>query len=131
MKYLSDYQETKQSAVFDKFGAFFAFSQSQFNEQKKDEIKYISMGCGMVAPTYHADNLAHALKSIYLDAVQQDLKENGIKAIIHRELGNHECQISMSYDDVIDVLQDYGITREQIKSEWREYFQKCIDNDWF
>lgn len=131
MKYLSDYMQDKQTVAFDKFGAFFAFSQKQLNEQKKDGVKYVSMGAGMIVPPYNAANLYQALNTIHTDAIKQDIAENGIKAIIHRELGNHECQITMSYSDAMDALTGYGITENQIRAEWKEFFQKCVDNDWF
>ena len=131
MKYLSDYTQDKQTAVFDKFGAFFAFSDKQFKDKQQDGVKYASLGAGLIAPVEHAKELAKSLKSISQDAIQQDIAENGIKAIIHRELGNHECQITMDYDDVVDVLAPYGITKEQIKAEFNEFMQVCIDNDYF
>ena len=131
MKYLSDYTQDKQTAVFDKFGAFFAFSTKQFDDKKRDGVKYASLGAGLIAPFYNADNLYHALDSINKSAIQQDIAENGIKGIIHRELGNHECQITMYYGDVVDVLAPYGITASDIKAEFSEFMQVCIDNDYF
>ena len=131
MKYLSDYTQDKQTAVFDKFGAFFAFSDKQFKDKQQDGVKYASLGAGLIAPFYNADNLYHALDSINKSAIQQDIAENGVKTIIHRELGNYECQITYDYNDVIDVLAPYGITVEQIKAEFSEFMQVCIDNDYF
>lgn len=131
MKHLNDYQQNKQTEIFNHFGAFFAFSDKQFKEKMQDGIKYTSMGCGMIAPIYNAANLNHALKTIHQEAIQEDIAENGIKKIIHRELANYECQITMDYNDAFDSLKDYGITEDQIQNEWSEFYQKCIDNDWF
>lgn len=131
MKYLSDYMKDNQTKAFDQFNAFFAFSDKQFNESKKTGFKYTFMGSGMFVPAYDADNLYHALNATYKNAIQQDIKENGVKKIIHRELANHECQLACNYDCVVDILDDYGITSEQIENEWNEYFQMCIDNDYF
>lgn len=40
-----------QSKVFDKYGAFFAFSNEKFNEQKREGVTYASMGnSGLIAP---------------------------------------------------------------------------------
>jgi len=131
MKYLSDYANSKQTEAFNKFGAFFAFSDSQFNEKKVNGIKYTSLGAGLIAPTDNAKSLVKALNTITSEAIQADIADNGIKAIIHRELANHECQITGSYDDVIDKLEPYGITVEQIKAEWPEFWNICVDNDYF
>lgn len=44
MKYLSHYIQDAQTALFNKTGAFFAFSQEQFNDAKKDGITYVALG---------------------------------------------------------------------------------------
>ena len=121
----------KQTAAFDKFGAFFAFSTAQYDEKAVQGVKYASMGAGMIAPVDNAKPLRLALDTIYKDAIKEDISENGITAIIHRELGNYECQITCDYDDVIDVLKPYGVTVEQIKAEYSVFFQHCVDNDYF
>ena len=132
MKYLSDYVENKQTELFNSTGAFFAFSNKQFDERKQPGIKYVSLGAGLICPSYNASQLVSGLDSINDAGIAADIAENGIKAIIHRELVNHECQISMEIDDAVNKLSDYpGITRETVQAEWPEYFQHCVDNDYF
>lgn len=43
MKYLSNYIEEKQTKLFNDLWIFFAFSDKQFEEQKKEWIEYISI----------------------------------------------------------------------------------------
>jgi len=131
MKYLSDYTNDKQTALFSETGAFFAFSGKQFEEAKVDGIKYVNLGAGMICPKDNVTKLIDGLDSIQKEAIKQDIEENGVKAIIHRELGNHECQITMDYDEVVQLLKPYDITEEQVIAEWNEFWQKCVDNDWF
>lgn len=131
MKYLSDYTEEKQTAAFEKAGAFFAFSNQQFDEKKKEGIKYMSLGAGLISPEDTATQLVDDLGAIVKEATAQDIAENGVKAIIHREFANHECQLSGDYDNVIDKLEHYGITADQIKAEWNEYFSYCCEHDLF
>lgn len=131
MKYLSDYMENKQTAAFNQFGAFFAFSDSQFNEKAIKCFKYASLGSGLIAPVGNAKPLYEALETIHTEAMAQDVSENGIKAIIRRELANHECQITCDYSDALDKLEPYGITESQVKAEWPEFWQACVDNDYF
>ena len=131
MKYLSHYTEQAQTDVFTQYGAFFAFSQKQMDEQKKDGVIYVSVGAGLIAPKSNAANLVLALENIQQAGMNADVAENGIKAIIHRELGNHECQIVGNYDDALDVLEPYGITEDQVKAEWREFWNICVENDYF
>ena len=131
MKYLSNYMEDQQTEAFKVNGAFFAFSSKQFDEQKADGVKYVSVGAGLIAPKENVTQLIDQLDTIHQTAMQQDIAENGVKAIIHRELANHECQITMDYSDAFAVLEPYGITEEQVKAEWGEFWQTCVDNDYF
>jgi hypothetical protein len=132
MNYLSHYVESQQSELFKSTGAFFAFSNKQFDEHKIEGIKYASMGSGMICPKESVKDLRNGLDSIYKSGIEADIKENGIKAIIHRELANHECQITSDISDAVDNLIDYpGITRETIQAEWPEFIKHCIDNDYF
>lgn len=132
MKYLSHYTEQAQSHLFDSTGAFFAFNENQLNERKQDGVKYVSVGAGLICPKDKVKDLINGLDNINQQGIANDIAENGIKAIIHRELANHECQITYCIDDAVDKLADYpGITRETVQAEWPEYIQHCIDNDYF
>tara|TARA_Y100001973_G_scaffold5113_1_gene7208 strand:+ start:294 stop:689 length:396 start_codon:yes stop_codon:yes gene_type:complete len=131
MKYLSDYTEEKTSEVLNKYGAFFAFSDKQFNENKKENIKYSRLYGGLIAPSENAKKIMSELKKVTEEGINQDIKENGIKNIIHRELANYECQIVGDITDAYDILKDYGITKKQVLKEYKIFYQKCIKNDWF
>ena len=131
MKYLSHYLEEKQSKAFRDTGAFFAFSNKQFAEKKQAGIKYVSMGAGMICPKENSSKLIALLDDIHQKGIEADIAENGIKAIIHRELANHEAQITYDIEDTLNSLDGYPITREMVQVEWEEYLQVCIDNDYF
>ena len=49
------------SFVISKHGAFWAFSNSQFDEQKREGVKYISLGAGLVCPIDNAKILSKEL----------------------------------------------------------------------
>jgi len=86
----------------------------------------------MICPSDNIDALVTGLDNISTDGIKADIAANGIKAIIHRELANYEAQIVMDISDTVDALAEYpGITRETIQDEWKEYFQYCVDNDYF
>lgn len=131
MKCLSDYTQEKQTALFAETGAFFAFGQKQFKEQSKPGVKYVSLSCGAIVPCDSKKALLAGLEWIQKQAIEQDIEENGIDAIIQRELANYECQITMSYHDALDALEQYGISEEQVEAGYKVFFQHCIDNDWF
>lgn len=129
--YLSDYTSQAQTEAFNKAGAFFAFTYKQFEEGRKEGIKYAHLGSGLLAPVDKVKELTLDLQDITIKGVAKDIEENGIKKIIHRELANHECQITGDYSPVVDNLSIYDITESQVKAEWKEFFQYCIDNDYF
>jgi len=131
MKYLNDYMDEAQTDAFNKAGAFFAFGQKQYNEKAKKGVAYVNMGAGLVCMKDKSDWLSKELDTIYTNAIDLDIKENGKKAIIHREFANHECQITMDITACVEKLEYYPITKDEIRAEWKEYFEKCCDNDWF
>jgi hypothetical protein len=124
MKYLSDYMEEKQTALFNRTGTFFAFSQKQFEEGRKEDIKYVNLGQGMLSPDENYIEVIEALKKIYKDAIKQDLKENGKDKIILRELENHEAFYVGNIEDTIHKLEDYPITKNQIKKIYQKNYAK-------
>ena len=121
MKYLNDYTESETTKLFAATGAFFAFSKEQFYEQKTDGIRYVTLGAGMVAPKEDAGRLVEELGRIHSAGIAADVKENGIKAVIRRELFNHECFYTNDISDCCDALIDYpGITRANVLKVYRD-----------
>jgi len=136
MKYLSNYTEELQSKLFEDTGAFFAFSQEQFKEGcekvgANKENKVSSFTSGGYVLSKNIEILINGLNTIHIQGIEADKKNHSIKDIIWRELGNYECQINGDYSRVIEVLEDYGITAEEIRKEYKEYFSYCVENDLF
>ena len=131
MKYLSDYTQDAQTAAFDKAGAFFAFGQSQLEEKQIKCIKYVGMGAGLICPRNNAEQLIEDLSTTQAAGIKLDIAENGVNAIIQRELGNYECQITGDISDAVAVLEDYGITESQVQAGYNEFWNKCCREGWF
>ena len=124
MKYLNNYTEEATTKLLNKTGAFFAFSNEQLDEQKKEGVKYVSMGVGMICPKDNAKELLDGLENIHKEGIKADIAENGKQAIIHRELGNHEYCITYDITDTLASLWGYGITAEEVQEESGEYLRK-------
>jgi hypothetical protein len=125
MKYLSDYMEEKQTALFNRTGTIFAFSQKQFEEGRKDNVKYVNLGQGMLTEKPFVEEVINGLDKIRKDSIEQDLKENGIKGVIQRELENYEVYYTNDLDPVTEALKDYPkITQQDIikvyQRKWNE-----------
>jgi hypothetical protein len=131
MLYLSDYTEQATTDLFSKAGAFFAFSDDQFDESKKDGVKYASLGGGLICPVESVGLLRDGLGSIREAGIAADLADNTKEQIIQRELANQECQLSMDYSVVVEMLKDYGITEAEVKAGYSVFYDYCIENDCF
>lgn len=119
MKYLSDYISAGQTKALDKAGAFFAFSNKQFDEVKKEGVKYVDMGLGMICPKETAGQLVIDLDNVLKTGIEQDIAENGIDNIIKRELNNHEAYYTGDITSTVEALGAYPVTKEQILSIYR------------
>ena len=128
MKYLQDYMDSGQSALFKEKKVFFAFNNDQLNEGIKKHdlkgVKLVSMGQGMYCPKGSANAVITALDGIYKLAIEKDVKENGINKIILRELLNHEAYVVGEIDDTEEKLSDYPITKEQIVEVYYKNYEK-------
>lgn len=127
MKYLSEYINAPLSQLFEDTRSFFAFGQKQFDEAKVEGETYVALGAGLICPKETVEQFAKGYAEIVKNGIAQDLAENGKKAIIHRELNNHEAGYTGEIDDTVDALDGYGITREEVQAEWQEYFSNCND----
>ena len=123
--------DARISEILHRHGAFFAFSQRQFEERQVRGVKYAHCGAGMICPESAADQLQAEIRAA-IDAYHTaDLAENGKVKIIWRELANHEAQITHDITSTVEALQGYGITREEVKAEWAGYLRHCVENDLF
>jgi len=122
MKYLHEYMEDAQTQLFKRMGSFFAFSNSQFDEAKKEGVTYTDMGAGLICPKENALELSKGLEDISKKGIAQDIAENGKEAIIKRELYNHECFYTMDYSDCVDKLEDYDFSIDDIKKVYNAEF---------
>lgn len=114
MKYLSNYTEEATSKALKDNRAFFAFSDKQFDEQKENEIKYVSLGMGLLCPKENAEKLITDMDNAIKNGVKQDLAENGKENIIKRELANHEAYYTMDITSTAEALEVYQITKAEI-----------------
>jgi hypothetical protein len=137
MKYLSNYMETAQSNAFKLYGAFFAFGNKQYEEKAIPEIKYVSMGYGLICPYIWADSLSRELDNIYTNAIILDVEENGAEKIIEREYFNHETQLTGDKSGLMGAISGHmekfpdKFTHSLINQICKNCFQKAVENDWF
>ena len=115
MKYLNDYTKDATTKLFEDNGAFFAFSDKQLDEQKKEGVVYVSMGAGFVCPKNNALALHQGLRDVMARGISADIAENGKEAIIERELSNHEAYYTGDLENTFYSLGGYGFTIEDVR----------------
>ena len=108
--------------TLDKYGAFFAFSKKQFDEQRQEGVKYVDLGAGLLGPKENARKIADELVAVSKGGIAKEVKEKTSKEIIWDAFANYECQIVGSPADAIDALANYPFTEKEIRKEWVPYF---------
>ncbi len=127
----------RQTELFNKTGTFFAFGQEQFEDQKKEGVKYVSLGGGLICPKDKVEELEKGLEHIVAYAVRRDVKENGVDRIIEREYFNYETQITTDPTEAISALADHIkmypelFTRERINKVMNTCYTLAVDQDYF
>ena len=115
MKYLSNYTDEAILEAIKNAGAFFAFSDKQFNEAKTEGVKYASLFGGLICPVENAKKLLDDISTAHENGVKQDITENGIDNIIIRELANHEAYYTGDITSTVDALACYNVSEQAVR----------------
>lgn len=116
MKYLSNYIEEELQKSIDDAGAFWAFNDKQFDKGKKEGVEYANMDAGLCCPKKNCISLEKELSKVLEKGIKKDIQENGIPAIIKRELLNHEISITGDIADTVRALAGYNVSKKDIMS---------------
>ena len=119
------------SQVLDQYGAFFAFSNEQFEEKRKEGVIYVSLGAGLIAPKGTGQKIVDGIEAARKKGVAQDKKEKTNREIIWGQFANYECQIVGSPEEGFEALEGYGFSQEELDREWKAYWAYCVENDLF
>ncbi len=128
---LIEYTKQAQAKIFKELGAFFAFSDEQFDKKKKDGVKYVSVGAGLVCPKENASAVIDRVNKAQKEGIKQRLKDHSLSDIIQYELHNHESQITYDYSAALDSLDGHGVTEEIMQKEFSIFMDYCRENDLF
>ncbi len=108
------------TAVYDKYGVFFAFSDKQYNDKAVDGVEYVSGGAGMVVPKEHATAVNTELNAAIDTHQAWKLETMGMNKIILDELHNHEAFYTYEIDDTVDALDGYGFTAADVQKVFND-----------
>ncbi len=126
MKYLSDYTKDAISKVLKDNGAFFAFSNKQFDEQKQPGVKYAGLVGGLVCPVDNKQTVLDEVERVNTEGIKQDVADHTVRQICWREFANHEIQFTGDLQPIYDTLLLYPIGKEEIDRQYDKYYAHCI-----
>lgn len=124
-KSVKDITDKLLSKVFKEHDVFFAFSQEQIEEQKKLGIKYrVNSSMNMFYNIEKKDTIYLEMDNAIEEAQRIDKELHTKEQIILRELINYECFYICDFTDVVEPLQAYGYTLQDIQPIFIKYLQK-------
>ena len=109
-------RDDRATALFEKTGVFFAFSNEQFEKNKtqlREGEKYVAIGSGGYLPKGNRAELDAGFAEIekWYDG-EIDANELGDAEVMY-EIHNHECYYTGDFEDVVEMFEG-RYTREQI-----------------
>lgn len=110
------------SEFLDNQGVIYAFSDKQFEENRVEGVKYVSMDGGVLIPKKNLDKVLGGIKDIRLANIKLNKEEFSKEDIIWTEACNHEGCI----DSTIDSLVGYGYSDEEIQKLCDTYYYRAV-----
>ncbi len=119
MKSLNHYTDEAITKALNDYGAFYAFSDAQFEEQRdpaREKSEYARGPSGLIVPKDNAEALISAMQDAVAYGITARLLDYPLNDIIAYELGNYECYYSGDIQDAVDALKPYNVTYDDVVS---------------
>ena len=117
--------QDKLSAIFDELGVFFAFSDKQFKQGKKekgikDDEKIVSIHAGGYIPSKNAKAYIKKTNDLMV-WLEKEVKKLNPEKVIDYELSNYESYYSGDLLPAYEVLKGYGFTKDQVRAVYNKH----------
>ena len=122
--------QSRLDNINNKYGVFHAYSQEQFDKNINKELTpYLSFDIGRFVPEINYKKYIKEVESLW--NWEKDYKVNiiGKKKLIQYELGNHGAE-NEGIKSTVDALEDYGITSQEVREEFRAYISTFSIDEW-
>lgn len=120
---VKDDQQKRLSAIFDKFGIIFAFSNQQFSKNKKEGVTYVNgLVGGMLIPEKNVADFLAAFNQHSDDCAKEMRELFNMYVYIHYELANHEAWYTGSISEAYPIVKDIypSCTKEDMWRVWHK-----------
>lgn len=97
----------KQTEMFNRYGVIFAFSDKQFEQQRKQGMEYISAGCGMLVPQDNEDLVFAELEALRQRKGEEMRSNVPREQYIFDALNNYECFWTGDVDNALEDALNY------------------------
>jgi hypothetical protein len=137
MENLFDVTSKELEKLREKNGVCFAFSQRQFDEQKRDGVKYVEISSGTLCPKENVIHYMNEVIKIIDKGVKYMVDKYGAIEIIKYEYWNHETQLTGDICTLEESLQIYqerypeDFKRNIIEKVALDCYKIAIENDLF
>ena len=121
---LRELREDKITQMHETFGLFWAFSDKQYEESKKEDEVYVSVGMGGYLPESKAEGFINEMEA--LNKWFNDEVMNFKKQAIAFELANHECYYTGEIDVVVAIFSGIFSKFEIVEV----YLEERQNNEW-
>ena len=129
-KTLKQIKHDEQTKIIKNNGAFFAFNDQQYKEQKKQNTIYVNMGVGLICPKNNAKTLKKELDDLNKKAIKKQMETQSIKDIVFKNCFNYELQYSFNgFEQLKEILQDYPIKETELSLYYNQFIDHCVNND--
>tara|TARA_A100001201_G_scaffold142046_1_gene139139 strand:+ start:1552 stop:1953 length:402 start_codon:yes stop_codon:yes gene_type:complete len=129
-KTLKQIKHDEQTKIIKNNGAFFAFNDQQFKEQKKQNTIYVNIGVGLICPKNNAKTLKKELDDLNKKAIKKQMETQSIKDIVFKNCFNYELQYSFNgFEQLKEILQDYPIKETELSLYYNQFIDHCLNND--
>lgn len=117
MSKFKSYMEAKErlQSIVNDIPLMWAYNDQQFQECARkcgyeDTNEFIAVCCKGPAGSFLLKSDMEKVKAAYaqMDAINAEVEADDtlLYEMLRYEMGNHECQISRDYDDVLDLIAD-------------------------
>lgn len=127
-KTLQEKKDDLLSSVYEKYGTFFAFGQSQFDEQKKEGVIYVSLGYGMISPKETSNEMLRELDKAISKGIELEKLSKSKHEIIKYHLSNYECYYIGDCTEAINHCKAFGYTEDDVLKVYKETYAEYWAN---